>query len=146
MPRLYAFVVCEKVILDEGGTASLIALFDTITSAIPQGVTIPPNAVVPKEWAIFVSWVWTDQDANKEYTQFIEMLYPDGTPFQNKSAVTFVIQPNKRHQIRAQSNAFPIGQEGPLTIRLWLEHGGAQVVPPQIIHINVVRTTQGPVQ
>jgi hypothetical protein len=142
MPRLYAFVVCEKVILDESGTASLISLFDTITGGVPQGVTIPPNAIAPKEWVIFVAWQWTDADAGKTYTQSIEMLYPDNTPFGVKNSTTFVIQPGKRHQFRVQSNGFPIGQIGTYTIRMWLEHNGVEVVPRHIVHINVQHAIQ----
>lgn len=140
MPRLYAFIVCDKIIIDDAGTASLISLFDTVSANIPQGVTIPPNAVAPKEWAIFVAWDWRDEDEGREYTQLVELLYPDNSVFGKRNSVKFAMQRGKRHQIRAHSQGFPIGQVGSYAIKMWLEHNGAEIVPPQSIHINVQHT------
>lgn len=138
MPKLSIFTVCDKAIVDEFGTPSLISLFTTVTGNIPpEAGDIPRNAVAPKEWVIFTAWDWEPGDAGKEYSQFVEILYPDGTVFLEKKEMRFVLQPNKRHQIRMNLQGFPIGQQGTFTVRMSLKHGDSLIFQAQPITLTV---------
>jgi hypothetical protein len=135
MPTLYAFVICEKVILDQNIIASLISLFTQVNVDAPAEV--PPNAVIPKEWAVFVSWDWEPTDAGREYLNRIQILHPDGTVFVEMPNSTFTMQPGRKQQINAPVVGIPIGQQGRCGVRLWLEHGGVVVVEPRTIYLDV---------
>jgi Family of unknown function (DUF6941) len=139
MPKPYVFVICEKVVVDAMGTASLIALFNEITVQVPVDQEIPPTAAVPKEWAIFVSWEAADGDQiGNEYNQSVQVVYPDGTVFVEKRDIKFVLQDDKRHQNTIQMQGFPMGQQGRYEIKIWLDIEGAIVFPPQSIYFRVV--------
>jgi hypothetical protein len=136
MPSLYAFVICEKVILDQNMIASLISLFTQINVDVPAEV--PPNAVVPKEWSVFVSWDWEPTDAGREYLNRIQILHPDGTVFLETPNFAFTMQPGRKQQINIPVLGIPIGQPGRCAVRLTLEHNGAVVVEPQSIYLSVI--------
>jgi hypothetical protein len=136
MPQLYVFAVCEKVILDQGGVASLISLFTRVNLSLPAD--IPGNAIAPKEWTIFTSWDWEPEDEGREYKQVIQILYPDGSPFLASVEQRFVVQRNTKHQINAPVLGFPIGQSGIYTIRMHLEHNEAVIFEATPIRLEVI--------
>jgi hypothetical protein len=145
MPNLYIFVVCEKVIVDKSEVASLISLFTTMSVAKPLGSPpreIPTNAVVPKEWAVFSSWDWDDADDGREYTQRIEVLFPDHTLFVKLEQKLLMIS-RRRIQTIAPISGFPIGQQGFYTVRLWLELDGVSICEPRPIIIEVKHVAEG---
>jgi hypothetical protein len=137
MPTPYVFVICEKVILEQSNVASLISLFTQIN--IDAAAEIPPNAVVPKEWAIFVSWDWEPSDAGREYTNRIQILHPDGTVFLEIPPVAFTMQEGRKQQVNTPVLGIPIGQLGRCAVRLWLEHAGVVVIEPRSIYLEVKR-------
>jgi len=137
VPHLHIFSTCEKVIIDQAGSPSLIALFNIVVASGEKGVAIPSNAVVPKEWCIFTAWDSESTDVGKEYSQFVEILWPDKSVFTEKREFKFVFQATKRQQVRIQLQAFPVGQQGKYTIRMWLEHKGSVVVEPRSIQLEV---------
>lgn len=119
MPKLLVFAPCEKIILDQSGIASLIALFQRIDA---QGTTpaIPENAVAPKEWAIFTLWEWLPEDSGKKFSQIVQILWPNQAEFQ-KLEIEFQAGNLRYHQNRVSIVGFPVGQVGDVKIRLWLE-------------------------
>ena len=139
MPKLYVFAICEKVVMDKDDRASLITLFNQITAQIlPTSPEIPPNAVVPKEWWAFSSWETEPEDDGKEYRQMIQLLYPNGEPFGPPVGATFSPSSGKTHnQVAINAPGFPIGQEGPYTLKMWLEHGGSVIFEPPPIIVRV---------
>jgi hypothetical protein len=144
MPSLYAFVVCDKVILDQSGLASLISLFSIITAGLPtESSEIPPNAVAPKEWAVFTSWDWEPGDEGKEYTHRTQILHPDGTLFLQIPDVRFIMQPGRKQQITSPVLAIPIGQRGMCKVRMWLEFGDVTVFEPRPIEIEIKHEKPG---
>jgi hypothetical protein len=140
MAKLYVFAVCDKVIQEQSGPASLISLFSEVHAVLPPEVeSVPSNAVVPREWFIFTSWEQQPEDKGKEYREVIELIYPDGTVFAKPIEIKFVFQPDKsHHQTAANVLGFPIGQRGVFTVKMRLETGGSIVFGPESIHINVV--------
>jgi len=131
-------VACEKVILSrDGDIPSLISLFSKIIVTPPAGVEIPPNAVGPRDWAVFSIWFTEPGDENIEYVLCTQLLYPDQTQFGDLSKTKVPIELNKRVQMLAQFNGFPLGQAGVYTVRTWIEQRQQRVVGPIDIPIEL---------
>lgn len=148
MPKLYIFVTCEKVIIAKDEQTSLISLFNVMNVMIPTDQTDPiaSNAVVPKEWVIFTSWEREPQDDGKEYSQIIEILYPDGTHFAKPRDFKFTIPAGKSHyQCTTNVNGFPIGQLGMYTVKMRLERNAETISGPTSIKINLQHVPAPPV-
>lgn len=148
MAKPYIFVVCDKVIIEQSGTASLIGLFNEVHAVLPPEVqSVPSNAIAPREWCIFTSWEKEPEDEGKEFRQVVQITYPDGKEFAKQSAIKFVFQPGKtHHQNTANALGFPIGQLGLFTVQMWLETGGSTVFGPVSIRINVIHDRLAPAQ
>lgn len=148
MPKLYIFALCEKVVIDKEEKASLIALFnDVVAQILPTNKDIPPNAVAFKEWWTFTSWEIEPEDIGKEYRQVIQLLYPNGKPFGEPIGMNFSPQSGKAHQqVVLNGMGFPIGQEGPYTLKMWLEHGGSTIFEstPIVVTVKHERLTSLP--
>jgi hypothetical protein len=124
MPKLILFAVCEKVILDGAGNASIINLVHGVEAAnMQQGpiiAPIPKNAVSPIAWSIFAVWKPTSGDSGKEFSQQVEILQSDGTVFKAITA-PFRFEAHRNHQNTVNVLGFPVGQAGDVTINMWLE-------------------------
>lgn len=124
MPKLLLFAVCEKVILDGAGNASIINLMHGIEVASAQQgpiiAPIPRNAVSGNTWSIFTTWKPVPADAGKEFVQKIEVLWPDRTVF-NTVTIPFRFEAHRNHQNTTNVNGFPVGQMGDVTITMWVE-------------------------
>jgi hypothetical protein len=125
MPTLILFAVCEKVILEAAGNASIINLVHGMEAAsAQQGPIIAPilrNAVSPVTWSIFAVWRAAPGDTDKQFVEKVEILWPDRTVFY---AVDFPLkfEANKTiHQSTANVIGFPIGQVGDVTVNMWIE-------------------------
>lgn len=130
MLKPYVCVACEKVLITTDGVASLISLFSKIIASVPVGTDIPKNAVVPREWAVFSAWDLDAGDELKEYFICTQILYPDQTQFGEINRIKMNVEKDKRSQVAAQINGFPIGQEGFHTVRIWIEENQQRVVGP----------------
>lgn len=127
MAKLLNFAVCEAVLIEDAGPASLIRVIQSLTATLRGEETkIPKNAVGPKEWAIFALWKQTAEDHDKPFVQVIQILWPDKTEFK-KLEFPFRFQPDKDQQNRVQINGFPLGQEGDVTMNMWLEADSKRV-------------------
>ncbi|MGO9269192.1 MAG: hypothetical protein ACLQOO_02855 [Terriglobia bacterium] len=138
MLKPYVFAICEKVVLDAKGTASLIALFNKVeVQILPSIESVPPNAIAVTPWAIFVSWEIEPDDIGKKFLQVFEVFFPDGSLF-HEQRIELVPQEGKtHHQIHAQFQAFPIGQQGNYSVKMRLEQDGVKLFESSIIKINV---------
>jgi len=119
MPKLNIFALCEKVIMDEQKNPSLISLMENL-DVDPREGKIPKNAVIAKEWAIFTQWQLSDDEQEKPFHQVIHAFWPDGTEF-NKTIHSLPTQQAEVKQINMAVVGLPIGQEGKITVKLWLE-------------------------
>jgi hypothetical protein len=77
MPRLLAFVACERVILDTEGLASLIRVIESVEVTVPKEVELPPGISAPKEWSTISIWS-LDRSETGLYEQQTEMVTGDG--------------------------------------------------------------------
>ena len=138
MPKLRVFVICESVIYDdESKIASLISLFSTLQVGIAGEV--PSNAAMPKNWAIFTAWDAEPEDGGKDFVQCTRILWPDGSNFVTRKEHKFSFESDKpHHQYRLRLNGFPMGQEGPYEVVVWLEMDGKTVVQPKSVTMHVI--------
>jgi len=145
MLKPYVFAVCEKVVIDSNGVASLISLFNQIEAQIPSGAQpIPANAVVPMSWFIFTSWEHEPEDAGKEFTEIVQILYPDNSLFQ-EHPYKFKPESGKTHyQVNLGVPGFPIGQEGAYQVKMRLEQDGNKLFESASIKIIVKRQDTSP--
>ncbi len=121
MPKLLVFAVCEKVLIEDRGTANLIRIFDELTATIKEGTKVPKDAVGPTEWAIFTKWKKMPGDDDKEFVEVVQALWPDKTEFKRLD-VPFRFPPDKSgQQLRREIVGFPVGQQGDVTLNMWLE-------------------------
>ncbi|MDA2914128.1 hypothetical protein MYX77_09255 [Acidobacteriia bacterium AH_259_A11_L15] len=100
-----------------------------------DGTKIPQKAVGAKEWAIFTLWKQTAEDRDRPFVQVIQIFWPDKSEFK-KQELPFRFQPDKDQQNRIVINGFPVGQEGDVTVNMWLEADSKRVGE---IHTWIVR-------
>ncbi len=125
MPRLLAFLPCDKILVDDKGNASLIVLLMNVGVQVGKE-GIPKNAVAPREWDVFTLWQQSAQeDVEKTFHQVLQLVLPDGTEFM-KSGVEFKMQQGKLHQNRITVQGMPVGQAGKLIVNMWLEEQSAK--------------------
>ena len=143
MLKTYACVACERVILAKDDVPSLISLFTKMVVEAPTGVEIPPDAVAPKEWAIFSAWIGEPGDENIEYILHTQLLRPDQTQFGEVLKMKIPIERGKRSQMHVRFNAFPLGQLGNYTVHSWVETNRQRVVDPIEItlELELIRTS-----
>ena len=138
MLRPYVCVLCEKVIIAQDGVPSLIGLFTKMTATVAiEADEIPKNAVVPKEWTVYSSWIPEPGDEAREYFHCVQVLYPDQSQFAEVSKNKIPVEANKRAQMYVQMLGFPIGQRGYYTVRVWIEEKGERVLGPIDLNLEL---------
>jgi hypothetical protein len=137
MPTNLIYATCEKVLVDESQTASLISIFDKLTVNAPENAEIPRNGIAVKEWAVYASWIPEADDVGKTYKVATQVFYPDETPFADVVRFDLAMKAGKRAQGIARFNGFPIGQVGAFTVSTWLEYEGKRIGTDRELTIDV---------
>lgn len=135
MPKLHIFAICEKVIMDEHKNPSLIVLMENINVAHRQE-KIPRDAVTPREWAIFNQWIFQEEEQDKPFVEIVQLFWPDKTEFHKLETPL----PTQRAEIKQMNHrivGIPVGQEGKVTIKLWLELQSQPATEIFIKNLNV---------
>lgn len=110
---------------------TLVSLFSKITIQPIQDVSeVPPNAVIPSQWAVFSMWDIEPGDELKDYVICTQLFYPDKSPYGNTARIKLVMEPKKRSQSIMAFNGFPVGQIGSYTIHTWIEENQQKVFGP----------------
>jgi len=164
MLKPYICVTCERVIIEQviphapnvtipetHGPASLIGLFSKmyvtpITAPSGESPVVPPNAILPREWAIYTEWNTEPGDENRRYVLAVQIFYPDQTPFGETTRAPINVEPNRRSQSIVRINGFPVGQAGMYTARVWIEEDQKTVAEPINLSIELIflRPDQNP--
>jgi hypothetical protein len=122
MPKLMMLAACERVIVDRvTSLPSLINIFQRMDIQ-RQDAPLPENAVAPTRWAIFTLWQHSPEEKGIEYTQRTEIICPSGMKF-SEATSKFRISETDDLQSKNHIDMFglPIGTEGFLKVRVWLE-------------------------
>src|SRR5260370_11142903 len=78
MPRLLAFLPCEKVIIGQDGNPSVISILQQFNVPLPAGAKVDPHSMGMFRWDIFSLWERLAGDEEKEFEQRCELISPDG--------------------------------------------------------------------
>lgn len=139
MLKPYVCVACEKVILEQppegsppgtSGVATLVSLFSKMIISVPAGTEIPPNAVAPKEWAVFSLWDVEPGDEHRNYILCTQVSFPDKSQFGELNKSPINVKPNTRSQMTIRIPGFPVGRPGPHIVSTWVEENGQKVCGP----------------
>lgn len=130
MPKLLLFVPCEKVLIDQQGSISIISLLQELKVQVAEnGPTPPANAKAAVKWDVLTIWERTDDDFGKTYEQRIALFEPNGEPTEI-SAIAPIETEKGSHRNVATIFGFPIGLAGRYALRLWLSENGVETPKP----------------
>ena len=102
-----------------------------------ESAAVPPNAVGPKEWAIFASRRYDAEDRGGGYEKFIHVFLPNGSIFQEQS-LKFSGDPEKAYyQVIFRPVGFLIDQEGKCEIKAADRREGKVLSDPEAIRIRL---------
>ena len=141
MPKLLVFAPCQRVITDaQDNTASLIALMETLTFAIPTEQQPEPEKGVAYAWTVFSLWLREPEDEGKTFKQYVEMIGPAGDRI-FESVGDFRLT-TRTHRVRIDLPGIPVTPPGTYCIRLSLQEPTAAERAPvlaewplQIAHV-----------
>jgi hypothetical protein len=126
LPRLLAFLPCEKIIVaKEDNSPNLIGVFGGFKFNV-EGETAPSADApvsLPLRWSTFTFWLKEDNDEGRTYEQRIDLLSPSGSLLLSQTA-EFVMTA-RRHRNSSTSFGFPITGPGRYVLRLTLRDTSA---------------------
>lgn len=102
-----------NMVLDDATSGhSLIGVFHEIKIQISTDAPeVPSNAMIPKDWALFLKFGLDPEEEGKDYSLAIELYWPDGTSF--GSHIVKAAQPTRNGlTFIVKLQAFPMGQSG----------------------------------
>lgn len=118
MPKLLAFVPCEKIILDKDNNLSLISILSEIHVPVPVD-PVPPNASLALQWDIVTLWCRGEgEEEGHPFEQRSELLSPTGRVLVTTSIPFKMTRPIHRNM--AHVYGLPVGEFGQHTLRLTL--------------------------
>jgi hypothetical protein len=119
MPKLLLFAPCEKVIIADDGTTSMITILERINISIPASTELVEDAAIAMRWDVFALWQKEPQDEGKTYQARFTLTTPKGKE-QAEGSITLEFAPDKE-KFRAvfKSTGFPIA-DGVCVLRLLL--------------------------
>jgi hypothetical protein len=146
MPRLGSLLVCEKVILDQQGKPTLVAVFQKISALIPEGQEVPKGILAMTAWSVFCEWFLTDAELTSKFEQVLEVLHPDGTPAPIRGVLPLKEVGKESMGTRTYVNmmGMPVAQQGLLTVNVWLESGSQRVTDIHSYRIEIEHTSKPP--
>lgn len=119
MPRLLVFAPCEKVILDQHGNPSLIAIIQGLaTPPLPANSNLPPNPMGMMRWDVFTLWQQEPGDADREFVQVCHLVGPDNV-VSLKADMQFKIAASTQRNIMSFFG-FPLATPGEHLLKLSL--------------------------
>jgi hypothetical protein len=128
MPKLLYFLPCDRVILSQDLTVSLITLIENVNISIPVGeaVGLPDEAGVPKEWNVISSFEWEDLDAGKTYEQRVYLVLSNGRVAVDIVASISSEPGKKRSRNIVKLLGFPVAPMGDAALRLAIREVGQE--------------------
>lgn len=138
MPRLLLFIPCEKAILAQDNSVSLINLLETLTVTLPGDVKskLPAPLKAPMNWMVFALWEQVPGDENKSYEQILRFVLPDGQ-IAFEGVEKFEMTQRFIRNIAA-IDGVPAGQAGDCRLSLSLREASAQGRPELIAEFPLI--------
>jgi hypothetical protein len=135
LPKITTVAACNDVLFDDEKNPSLISVFSALEAKNITGASIDPKTVAPRNWCLFTMWRAEREDLGKQFTQKMQVILPDGTEFgygEEKITLDRLV-----HSVKMRIQGFPIGIQGDVTVKVWLEIGLRRETKITNLHINV---------
>jgi hypothetical protein len=117
MPKLLIFAPCEKVIVAQDNTLSMVTILEELKVQVPKDKPVPPNASFPMKWAVLTMWQRQEGEEDKEFEEKCDLLSEEG---KNLITATSNFKFAKRfHRVLIQMIGFPL-QPGQCKIKIYL--------------------------
>ncbi len=142
MPQLITFALAEKCLITKEGAASLITILqrvDVRVQASKDPQVLPGNAVAPLNWCVYSLWRQEAEDKGAEFSKVVQIFWPDKAEFLKRS-VQFRFTEEKNHNVLINLSGFPAGQEGSVTVNMWLERESQRITEVKTWTIEVKHT------
>lgn len=125
MPRLLVFVPCQKVMIDQDGSASAISIIQDLQVGVPTKLLpLSKEAGAPLNWNVLSLWDRADEERTS-FAARVRLILPSG-----RIAVESISEHNfenftKRYQrVIGNVQGFPIGEPGELSLILGIRLDG----------------------
>jgi hypothetical protein len=143
MPKLLIFAPCDKVIVGDDRTSSLIMIYETLTLTLPapSGGAIPAELVIPSQWNIYTLWHREPTDIGKKFEMNVQFVLPDGN-------IMFEVQ--QEFEMTARNyrnigviNGLPVGVPGECLLKLLLREDAGEWQQVEEYPLEVQHTPPG---
>ena len=122
MPKLLIFAPCEKVIVAQDNTVSMVTILEGLTVQVPKDKPAPPDASFPMKWAILTVWQRQEGDEGKEFEEKCDLLSEQGRSLITAS-VKFRLS-KRFNRVVMQIVGFPL-QPGQCEIKMYIREADA---------------------
>ncbi|HYL90519.1 MAG TPA: hypothetical protein VEU32_17345 [Burkholderiales bacterium] len=130
MPKVLAFLPCDKVTIEEGSkNVSISGVLETIHVMVPPNTPAPPpNAAIPMNWAIYELWQGDPSDTGQFESKAV-MEDPAGKQIMEGPVCQWnvITSPVLRAQNIGRVAGFPISVQGKYKLKLLFRRVGEQV-------------------
>jgi hypothetical protein len=122
MPKLLAYLPCEKVVVeDESKNVSVLSILETVTVSLPGGAPSPGGkASIPMSWAIFTLWQKERGEAG-EFESKSVLTSPEGEPLVETPVSKLDFGPGGRQQVINRMGSFPVWTPGACQLKLMVK-------------------------
>ena len=139
MPKLLAFLACEKVIIDQEQNPTLISVLQNVNVVLPPTDSkIPEDAVSPQTWTLFAIWDREPADVGKRFRQRFVVTRPDGEPLPIQGQLDFDVKDELSINY-INIIGFPVGRAGTVSVKTWLESLEGSTLSPSYVYPMTVR-------
>jgi hypothetical protein len=120
MPKLLAFVPCEKVVISQDeNNPTLIALLTEVGVSMEIDAGSKKPVLVPMRWSVFAQWYREPGDEAFEFQQRVRLVSPEGKAALDAVGKKFVLE-KLAHRWNARINHIPTAANGIWALELYL--------------------------
>jgi hypothetical protein len=122
MPKLLAYLPCEKVVIEEESkNISVLSILETVNVTLARGAPAPaPNASIGMAWAIFTLWQ-KEKGESGEFESKSVFVSPAGEPLAETPAAKLGFGTNTRQQVVNRMASFPVWAPGACHLKLMVK-------------------------
>jgi hypothetical protein len=122
MPKLLAYLPCEKVVIEEQlKNVSVLSILETVTVTLAPGAPAPsPNAAIGMTWAIFTLWQKDPGESGRFESKSI-LVSPEGDELAQTPVASIDFEKGVRQQVVNRMASFPIWTPGTCQLKLMVK-------------------------
>ena len=122
MPKLLAYLPCEKVVIEEESkNISVLSILETVNVTLARGAPAPAqNASIGMAWAIFTLWQ-KEKGESGEFESKSMFVSPAGELLAETPAAKLGFGTNTRQQVVNRMASFPVGSPGACLLKLMVK-------------------------